>query len=211
MLKDLLIKHLGDEAKASAFMDEMKASKIYTAGEENLDKRYSKLKNDFDSKTKEHQEALTLIEQLKASSAGNDVLQAKITEYENTIQQLQAKASELQKENAIKMALLAGKAKADDVDYLMYRMKNDSTTLKVNDKGEITNMDDILDGLKKSYPSHFEVGSKKEVVKKDLPKPEDDKNTITKEQFDKMSYNARNELYQKDKETYDRLVKEGKE
>ena len=68
-----------------------------------------------------------------------------------------------------------------------------------------------VDSKETKYPSHFEVESKKEVVKKDLPKPEDDKNTITKEQFDKMSYNARNELYQKDKETYDRLVKEGNE
>ena len=101
MLKDLLMKHLGDEAKATAFMDEMKQSKIFTASEENMDKRYAKLKGDFDSKTKEHQEALTLIEQLKASSAGNEELLVKINQYESTIADLQAKARSLQEENAI--------------------------------------------------------------------------------------------------------------
>ena len=204
MLKELLIKHLGDESKATAFMDEMKQSKIYTASEENLDKRYSKLKNDFDSKTKEHQEALTLIEQLKASSAGNEELLVKINQYESTIADLQAKARSLQEENAIKMALLAGKAKADDIDYLMFKMKGAETKVKVNDKGEVTNISEILEGLKKNYPSHFEAESKREVETKELPN-DDNKDVITKEQFDKMSYNEKNKLYNENKELYKEL------
>ena len=211
MLKNLLMKHLGDEAKATAFMDEMKQSKIFTASEENMDKRYAKLKGDFDSKTKEHQEALTLIEQLKASSEGNSELLAKIGQYESTIADLQAKTRSMQEENAIKMALLAGKAKADDIDYLMFKMKSAETKVKVNDKGEVTNISDILEGLKKNYPSHFEAQGKREVETKELPNNENDKEVITKEMFDKMSYNARNELYQKNKEVYDKLAKEGKE
>ena len=209
MLKELLTKHLGDEAKATAFMDEMKQSKIFTASEENMDKRYAKLKGDFDSKTKEHQEALTLIEQLKASSAGNDELLAKINQYETTITNLQAQNAEMQRENAIKMALLAGKAKADDVDYLMFKLKSSDTAVKVNDKGEVTNINDLLEGLKKSYPSHFEGQAKREVEVHELPKDDGDKNTVTSDEFKKMGYEKRVELYNTNRELYNKLT--GKE
>ena len=209
MLKDLLIKHLGDEAKATAVMEDMKQSKIFTASEENMDKRYAKLKGDFDSKAKEHQEALTLIEQLKASSAGNDELLAKINQYETTITNLQAQNAEMQKENAIKMALLAGKAKADDVDYLMFKLKSSDTAVKVNDKGEVTNINDLLEGLKKSYPSHFEGQAKREVEVHELPKDDGDKNTVTSDEFKKMGYEKRVELYNTNRELYNKLT--GKE
>lgn len=205
MLKELLNKYLGDEAKVTAFMEEMKQSKIFTTAEENIDKRYSKLKTDFDSKTKEHQEALNLIEQLKTTNAGNEALQGKITEYENTIATLQQEKIKMQDEADLKMMFLSGNAKPEDVDYLMYRMNKSGTTIKKNDKGEITNKDEILKGMQKNFPSNFKEQSKREVEVQKLPNSEGDNKIVTKEQFDRMSYRKRLELNNSNPELYNEL------
>ena len=110
-LQELIKKHFGDdEAKATAFLDEMKENKIYTASEENLDTRYSKLKGDFDAKTKEYDESQNLIAELKKASKGNEEMQTKFTEYESKVAQLQAENEQLKIENALKVELLGAKA-----------------------------------------------------------------------------------------------------
>ena len=60
-------------------LTEMKQNKIFTAGEENLDIRYGKLKTDNDSLRKQYSEAQALIEELKKS--GEDNMQEKITAF----------------------------------------------------------------------------------------------------------------------------------
>lgn len=207
MLKELLKTYLLEDDKVSQFMNDMKAKKIFTASEENLDKRYSKLKSEMESKTQEHQEALNLIEQLKQTNAGNEMLQSKITEYETTISSLKAKNQELARENSLKVALLSSKAKSDDIDYLMFKLAQDENALKVNENGEVTNVEEVINSLKTNYPSHFEVGAKKKVDVSKLEQNTEKKETISKEQFDKMGYNQKVELYNTNKELYDQLKK----
>lgn len=207
MLKELLKTYLLEDDKVSQFMNDMKAKKIFTASEENLDKRYSKLKSEMESKTQEHQEALNLIEQLKQTNAGNEALQTKITEYETTISSLKAKNQELARENSLKVALLSSKAKSDDIDYLMFKLSQDENALKVNENGEVTNVEEAINSLKTNYPSHFEVGAKKKVDVHKLDQDTEKKDTISKEQFDKMGYNQKVELYNTNKELYDQLKK----
>ena len=48
-----------------AVLEDMKTNKIYTAGEENLDVRYSKLKADHDGLSKQYAEANTLTEEVQ--------------------------------------------------------------------------------------------------------------------------------------------------
>lgn len=211
MLKELLTKYLADDAKVTEFLEEMKANKIFTAGEENLDKRYSKLKGEFDAKDAEYQQAQALIEELKQTNSNNEGLQSKITEYETTIATLKAENAKLEQENNLKVALLANKAKPEDIDYLMFKISTGDSEVKVDDKGEITNLKDLMDGLKKNYPSHFEVEAKKKIDVNKLPENKDEPDTITKEQFEKMGYAERNKLYHENKELYDKLYNEGKE
>ena len=78
-----------EENVANAILSAMKENKIYTANEENLDVRYSKLKNEHESKLNELVEANNLIAELKKSNKGNEDLQSKITNYENQVTQLQ--------------------------------------------------------------------------------------------------------------------------
>ena len=59
-LKELLKKHGLDDDVISQVLEEMKANKIFTASEENMDVRYPKLKADFDALTAQHTEAQTV-------------------------------------------------------------------------------------------------------------------------------------------------------
>lgn len=132
----------------------MKENKIFTAGEENLDIRYGKLKTDFDNLTEQHKEANTLIDQLKAGAKGNEELQSKISTYETqTIPQLQAQLKEAQLAAEVKVALLA--AKATDVDYMTFKLK-EKGELELDENGHIKGIDDKIAGLKTQFPNQFE-------------------------------------------------------
>lgn len=205
-LQELIKKHFGDdEAKITAFLDEMKTNKIFTASEENLDTRYSKLKGDFEAKTKEYDESQNLIAELKKASKGNEEMQTKFTEYESKVAELQAENEQLKIENALKVELLGAKAKASDLDYLMFKYKQENNEITLDDNGKIKGFD--IEKIKTAYPSNFEVESKKEVDVNNLPNINDKPSTITKEDFNKMGYQEKNKLYMEDKELYTELSK----
>lgn len=204
-----LLKNLGlDDTKANELVEEMKKNKMYLSGEDNIDIRYSKLKGDFENLTAKEKEAQALIEELKKNSGDQEATKAKIKEYEDTIADLTKKNEELTIDNALKFSLLKKGAKADDIDYLIYRAKNSDKELKLDKEGNIKGLDDLVDDLKKSYGGNFEDKSKRKVDVKDLP---DDKGEetpkVTQEMFKKMGYQERNKLYQEDKELYDKLQK----
>lgn len=205
-LQELIKKHFGDdEAKITAFLDEMKTNKIFTASEENLDTRYSKLKGDFEAKTKEYDESQNLINELKKASKGNEEMQTKFTEYESKVAELQAENEQLKIENALKVELLGAKAKASDLDYLMFKYKQENNEITLDDNGKIKGFD--IEKIKTAYPSNFEVESKKEVDVNNLPNINDKPSTITKDDFNKMGYQERNKLYLEDKDLYTELSK----
>ena len=99
-----------EDATIQGILDDMKSNKIFTAGEENLDVRYGKLKTDHEGKLAELTEAQNLIAELKKSNKGNESLQSKITDYEAQVAQLQAELEQTKLESAIKVELLASKA-----------------------------------------------------------------------------------------------------
>ena len=73
----LKAKGIGEDV-IKAVMDEMKANKIFTASEENLDIRYGKLKTDHESVVKERDEGKALIAELQKSNKGNEALQKQV-------------------------------------------------------------------------------------------------------------------------------------
>lgn len=202
MLQELLKKYL-EEDKIKELLSDMKSNKIYLSNEENIDTRYFKLKEQFDLKDKEHQEASKLIEELKKSGKDNEELQGKISDYETQIQVLKEENESLKLDNAIKIELLGNKAKASDIDYLMFKIKQGDISL--DDKGNIKGFD--IDTIKTSYPSNFEESSKKEVQVNQLPDINNQNNSISKEQFEKMGYLERNKLAQENPEMYNELSK----
>lgn len=163
------------------------------------------LTNQLGLATKEKDEANKLIAELKKSNQGNEELQNKISTYENELQQVKAENEQLKLDNAIKVELLSAKAKGDDLDYLMFKIKQNNDKLSLSEDGKIKGLD--IDEIKTSYPGNFEVETKKEVDVNNLPKIDTGDNTVTKEQFDKMGYKERTKLFNENPDMYNELKK----
>lgn len=159
----------------------------------------------FDSKDKEHQESAALIAELKKGNAGNDSLQKKITEYEANLAELQTENQQIKLDAAVKVALL--EAKAIDVDYLIFKLK-EKGEIKLGDDGKPKGMDEVITGLKTQFPTQFSTESKKKIEENKLPENQDKKGAgLTKESILKMPYNERMKIYQEDEASYNEIMK----
>lgn len=145
---------------------EMKQNKIFTAGEENLDIRFGKLKTDHEAKLAELDKANGLIKELQTATKGNEDLQGKIGEYQSQVEQLQAELTRTKEDAAIKVALLA--EKAVDVDYLTFKLR-EKGDLQLDDKGEVKGLDDKIAALKTQMPAMFEAPAGKRIDENRLP------------------------------------------
>lgn len=193
------------DEQANSFVDEMKANKIFTASEENMDIRHGKLKTQHESTTKQLEEAQALIETLKKSTKGQEDAQQKITAYEAREKELLAELEQTKLESAIKVELLA--AKATDVDYLTFKLK-EKGELALDEQGKIKGWDDKLAGLKTQFPTQFEAEGRKNIIENKLPtEGEPGGRTVTKEEFNKMGYNGRVALKQENPELYNQMMK----
>lgn len=184
--------------------DDMKANKIFTASEENLDIRYGKLKADHDGKLAELSEANNLIAELKKSNKGNEDLQQKISDYEGQMAQLQAELEQTKLDAAIKVELLSSKAL--DVDYLTFKLK-EKGELSLDENGKIKGWDDKLAGLKTQFPTQFENTGNKNIIENKLPNTNEGDKAVTKEEFNKMGYASRVEFKMNNPEAYSQLTK----
>lgn len=203
-LQEILRSKGMSDADIESTMGEMKQNKIFTAGEENLDIRYSKLKADHDNLTTQHGEATKLIDQLKAGTKDSEALQGKITSYEQQITQLQEQLKQTQLDAEIKVALLA--AKATDVDYMTFRLK-EKGELELDKDGHIKGIDDRLAGLKTQYPTFFESGTvQRELQPQKLPTPEQGDKGMTKAELLKKPYAERAAYAQNNPEAYNTIM-----
>ena len=198
----LKAKGLSDD-DVQSIIGEIKQNKIFTAGEENLDIRYNKLKGDFDTLTKQHGESTTLIEQLKKDNAGNEGLQTKITEYEGKVQQLEQELQKTKVDAALKVALL--EANVTDVDYLSFKIR-EKGEVKLGDDGKIKGIDDTIAALKTQFPQHFASESKKKIDEHKLPEGDDKGNGWTKKELLSKPYNERLKMYQENPEAFNQAM-----
>ena len=201
----LLEKYGMSEEQVAEFIAEMKNEKYFLSTEENIDRRYTKLKDDYAASSSELEKARGLIEQLKGEATIGEEMQSKISMYEAEIEKLKIENARERKNNAIKLALL--EAKALDIDYLTYKINEKNSELELDEKGNLKGINEIIEGCKQQFPNQFE----KEVVEKKIIENKLDKGTgstaITKDDFKKMSYSERVELYNTNKELYDELNK----
>ena len=204
-LRELLKSNgVSDETLDKIFI-EMKENKIFTTNEENLDVRYGKLKAENESKIGELQEAQNLIAELKKGNKANDELQNKIKDYETKVAELQAQVEQTKVNSALDRALL--EAKVQDVDYLKFKLKEKHPDgFKLNENGQLDGINDVIDSLKLQYPNQFVGDGSKKIEENKLPESTD-KNTITREQFNKMSYGERAKIYETNRELFNELKK----
>lgn len=190
---------LSDE-QIETICGEMKQNKIFTAGEENLDIRYKKLKDDHDALTAQHGEATKVIDQLKSGTKDNEALQGKITSYESTIAQLQQQLLQTKIDNAARLALMG--AKCTDVEYALFKLK-EKGELELDEHDQIKGIDDKLAGLKVQIPTQFEVGTTgKEIDPVTLPPRTDGGDAMTRAEFMRKPYAERAAFAAENPEAY---------
>ena len=198
----LKAKNLSDE-DIKSIIGEMKQNKIFTAGEENLDIRYGKLKTDFESLTKQHGESTTLIEQMKKDNAGNETLQGKITEYETKMSAMQKELEQTKVDAALKVALL--EAKVVDIDYLTFKIK-EKGEIKLTEDGKIKDIDSTISAMKTQYPSQFSSDSKKKIDENKLPNGDDKGTGLSKSDILKKPYAERIKFFQENPDAYKEIM-----
>ena len=184
-----------------AVQEDMKANKIFTSAEENIDIRYKKLKDDHDAVVKERDEGKTLIESLQKSSKGNENLQKQLSEYQTNMEKLQAELQQTKIDSAINIGLLAAGVKPDDVDYVTFKLKAKGD-IELDEQGNIKGWEDKVAGLKTQFPANFTSASSKQYQEHKLPDGDDHGDTITRESLLKKPYAERMKNYNENQEAY---------
>lgn len=213
-LNEILKEQGLDEQAIAAVLEAMKANKIYTASEENLDIRYSKLKTQNEGTVKELGEAKKLIEELKKTSEGQEGMQQQILAFEQQVAQLQAQLTETKIDADAKLRL--SEAKAVDVGYMLYLLKehvrSEGKQLEVDENDRIKDWDNLLSALQTQKPKMFAQAEEKdddgfEVFEPHRLKGNDGGVSVTKERFMAMNYEERMALKQKNEKQYNELAK----
>ena len=157
----------------------------------------------------------TQIETLKTANADNENLKKQIAELQESNQKAVAeKEAEIKKiriDNAVKSALTTAGAK--NAKAVLPFLKLDDA--EIDNDGNVKGLNEQIEALKKAEDSSFlfETGKQSKVAGA-TPKASNSKaksEKVTKEEFAKMGYKQRVELYNTDKELYDSLVGNEKE
>lgn len=200
------VEGLGEE-QISAIVGGMKENKLYISGEENLDERYGKLKGQHDDVSAQLADAQKLIDEMKTATAGNESLQEKVSEYEQKAAEAEERAAKAERDFALKAGLLSGGARPEDVDYLMYRIERGDAEVKVGEDGKLLGMDEAVKALKAAHPGQFQAeGGTGKFDGNRLPGTAGSQESVTKEQFGRMTLAERTELYNNDRDAYNALA-----
>ena len=181
---------------------DMKTNKVFTAGEENLDIRYGKLKNDHalaQQSIADLQSQIAQFEQLKSQNA------TLVEEANKKLAELQEENDRIKLDNALERALI--EAKVQDVDYMKFKLKEKHPEgFKLDENGKIESINTVLDDLKVQFPNQF-AKTEKKIEEKKLEKSDDNNGGISSEQFSKMNYHERAKLFKENPEQYAELNK----
>ena len=181
---------------------DMKTNKVYTAGEENLDIRYGKLKNEHTQAQQsitDLQQKVAEFEQLKSQNANL------IEEANKKLAELQSENDRIKLDNALERALI--EANVADVDYMKFKLKEKHPDgFKLDENGKIESINTVLDDLKVQFPQQF-VKVEKKIEEKKLEKSDENPNGISREDFAKMNYHERAKLFKENPEQYAELNK----
>ena len=201
-LKEIMLANGIDNAVIDKIAQEMKANKIYTASEENLDIRYGKLKNEHTALTQQATDLQSQIAQYEQLKSQNATL---IEEANKKIAEMQAENARIKTDYALERALI--EAKVQDVDYMKFKIKEKHPDgFKLDENGKIESINTVIDDLKVQFPNQF-AKTEKKIEEKKLEKSDNDNGGISSEQFSKMNYHERAKLFKENPEQYAELNK----
>lgn len=200
LIEILKARGIGDDVIKSV-QEDMKTNKIFTASEENLDIRYGKLKQDHEAVVRERDEGKALIENLQKSNKGNEELQKQVNEYQAKMEQLQEELQQTKIDSAINVGLLAAGVKAEDVDYITFKLKAKGE-IDLDENGNIKGWDDKVAGLKTQFPANFSSAGGRRYEEHKLPDGDDHGDVLTRESILKKPYAERMKIYNENPQAY---------
>lgn len=172
-INELFAKHGLAEDVIQAIMDDMKANKIFTASEENLDIRHGKLKEDYETQGKQLTDANALNEKLQKENKANEGLQKSVADYQAQLAAAKAQAARDRLEYQLKLEFMS--EGAEDLEYVIYKVLADHPDWKDNpetafdESGKLKSRDDIVSGTKTKLPTMFKSGGGKKYEERKLP------------------------------------------
>jgi hypothetical protein len=198
-INEILAKYGLDEEKITSFLADMKAAKIFTTSEENMDIRHGKVKKDLEDMTKNFNDANATIEQLQKNNKNNEELQKSVTDYQAQLAAAQKQAALDRLEYNLKLEFMA--EGAEDLDYVIFKVMGEHPDWKENpeaafdDAGKIKGRDDIVSGTKTKLPTQFKASGGRKYEERKLPNPQDDGGAEPKDLADamRMHYETKNE------------------
>lgn len=157
------------EEQTKSFSDSMKAKKIYTSSEENIDIRHGKLKGQYDTLKGQYDTMSKDYETLKQSSGDNAELLKQAADKDATIAALQKQLKQTKIEAKAHTKLLAAGFKPEDLEYLTFKL-NANGEMELDDKEkEIKDIDSKIEALKTQVPSSLVPSGKKNILENHLP------------------------------------------
>ena len=191
-----------DDEVASKITADMKANKVFTASEENLDIRYGKLKNEHTASNQQIADLQSQIAQFEDFKSQNLAL---LEEANRKFALLEEENARIKTDYALDRALM--EAKVQDVDYMKFKIKEKHPDgFKLDANGKVESINTVLDDLKVQFPNQFSKTEKK-IEEKKLEKTDDTNTGITSEQFSKMNYHEKAKLFKENPEQYAELNK----
>lgn len=144
------------EEQANKTVEGMPANKFHLASEENLDSRYTKLKEQKEQLESDLNSANELVTGLQKSNKDVEGLQTQISEYQSKVETLETERAAERKTYALKEALT--KEGVKDVDYMMFKLGD----VEVDKDGNMKGLDNRIKELKESNPDFFNVDDNKD-------------------------------------------------
>lgn len=212
-MKRKMLEDLGLEKEAIDKIMEQNGNDIETAKSESkgLETKISGLEEEIKGYKGQISERDKQLTTLKKDAGATDELKKQIEELEKANKDSQkAHDDEMRKikvDSAIEKALSASKAKNTTAVKSLLDLKD----VKFAEDGTIVGLNDQIKALQSADDSKFMFDNGKPSIKgakTGEPKDGDDSG-VTAEQFAKMGYKDRLELFNTDKELYDSLVKDG--
>ncbi|AEB75895.1 phage scaffolding protein [Clostridium botulinum] len=159
-IKELLKKLGYSDEDITKIENGMKENKIYTTSEENMDIRYSKLKEQKEQLESDLKEANKTLDKVKKDNKDIESLQTEIENYKNKAAESEAARAKEQKEFTIKSKLKD--AGCTDLDYMLYKL-GDIEKLDIEKE-----LDNKVKELSENNASFFKVENQES--NKDNPK-----------------------------------------
>lgn len=209
-LQEVLTSKGLDAKQVEEILTDMKANKIYTASEENLDVRYGKLKEEHEALITKDSESQKLIESLQKVTKGQEDVQNKIVDYRNRVATLESELEQTKIDSAIKVGLLS--EKAVDIEYLTFKLKESlakkGEKLELDESGNIKGWQERVSDLKTQLPNQFTAGMK-DGFEGFKPINEDSLQNkgLTKNELLHKPYPERMKFYNEHPEEYEEIMK----